>query len=203
MYIIALLTSGLTAFYMFRLYFSIFWRKETNVHNHHGEGTFSMKMPLVILAILSLVAGWVPFGKFVSADSKPLETHFHLMFSILPVIVGVTGFLIAMWMYKKEEGRAESMANSMKGLYNASKNKFYVDELYTFVTKNIIFKWIGRPAAWFDRKVVDGTMNEIANGTLEVSKSIKGMQSGKVQRYAMYFFGGIAFLLIVFIYVWK
>ena len=202
-YIIALLTSGLTAFYMFRLYFSIFWRKETNVHNHHGEGTFSMKMPLVILAILSLVAGWVPFGKFVSADSKPLETHFHLMFSILPVIVGVTGFLIAMWMYKKEEGRAESMANSMKGLYNASKNKFYVDELYTFVTKNIIFKWIGRPAAWFDRKVVDGTMNEIANGTLEVSKSIKGMQSGKVQRYAMYFFGGIAFLLIVFIYVWK
>lgn len=202
-YIIALLTSGLTAFYMFRLYFSIFWRKETNVHNHHGEGTFSMKMPLVILAILSLVAGWVPFGKFVSADSKPLETHFHLMFSILPVIVGVTGFLIAMWMYKKEEGRAESMANSMKGLYNASKNKFYVDELYTFITKNIIFKWIGRPAAWFDRKVVDGTMNEIANGTLEVSKSIKGMQSGKVQRYAMYFFGGIAFLLIVFIYVWK
>ena len=106
-------------------------------------------------------------------------------------------------MYKKEEGMAESMANSMKGLYNASKNKFYVDELYTFVTKNIIFKWIGRPAAWFDRKVVDGTMNEIANGTLEVSKSIKGMQSGKVQRYAMYFFGGIAFLLIVFIYVWK
>lgn len=203
-YIVALLTSGLTAFYMFRLYFSIFFRKAApDIHVHQGEGPFSMKLPLIILAICAIGAGFIPFGKFVSADGKPLETHFHLMFSVLPVIVALTGIAIAWWMYKKESGKAESVARSMTGLYSASKNKFYVDELYLFITKSIIFKWIGRPAAWFDRKVVDGSMNEIANGTLEVSKSIRGMQSGKVQRYALYFFAGIAFLLIVFIYIWK
>ena len=203
-YIVALLTSGLTAFYMFRLYFSIFFRKAApDIHVHQGEGPFSMKLPLIILTICAIGAGFIPFGKFVSADGKPLETHFHLMFSVLPVIVALTGIAIAWWMYKKESGKAESVARSMIGLYSASKNKFYVDELYLFITKSIIFKWIGRPAAWFDRKVVDGSMNEIANGTLEVSKSIRGMQSGKVQRYALYFFVGIAFLLIVFIYIWK
>lgn len=189
---------------MFRLYFSIFFRNAApDIHGHQGEGSFSMKLPLIVLTICAIGAGFIPFGKFVSADGKPLETHFHLMFSVLPVIVALTGIAIAWWMYKKESGKAESVARSMIGLYSASKNKFYVDELYLFITKNIIFKWIGRPAAWFDRKVVDGSMNEIANGTLEVSKSIRGMQSGKVQRYALYFFAGIAFLLIVFIYIWK
>lgn len=205
-YIVALLTSGLTAFYMFRLYFSIFWRKDSSPAGggrEGAEGTFSMKLPLIILAVCTIGAGFIPFGKFVSADGQPLETQLHLMFSVLPVIVAITGIAIAWWMYKKESGRADSMARSLSGLYNASKNKFYVDELYLFITKNIIFKWIGRPSAWFDRKVVDGTMNEIANGTFEVSKSIKGMQSGKVQRYAMYFFGGIALFLIIFIYIWK
>ena len=207
-YIVALLTSGLTAFYMFRLYFLVFWAKDSSPagggrEGAHNEAPFSMKLPLIILAICAALAGFIPFGKFISADGAPLDTHFHLMFSILPVVVGVTGILIAMWLYKKDDGKAESIADSMKGLYTASKNKFYIDEVYLFVTKNIIFKWIGRPSAWFDRKVVDGAMNEIANGTLEVSKSIKEMQSGKVQRYAMFFFGGIAFLLIVFIYIWK
>ncbi|HYE53979.1 MAG TPA: NADH-quinone oxidoreductase subunit L, partial [Chitinophagaceae bacterium] len=60
-YAIGLLTSGLTAFYMFRLYFSIFWRKEAHLHGHHGEGSTSMKMPLVILAVCSALAGFIPF----------------------------------------------------------------------------------------------------------------------------------------------
>jgi NADH-quinone oxidoreductase subunit L len=202
-YIVALLTSGLTAFYMFRLYFSIFWRKNSSHHAAHGEGTFSMKMPLIILAICTVGAGFVPFGKFVSATGESLQTHFHIMFSILPVAVGATGILIAMWLYKTENNKAQHFAQLLKGLYTASKNKFYIDELYLFITKKIIFKWFGAPAARFDKNVVDGAINGIADGTLQVSKAVKGMQSGKLQRYAMFFFGGIAVLLIVFIYVWK
>lgn len=202
-YIIALATSGLTAFYMFRLYFSIFWNKQAKVHNHHGEGTFSMKLPLIILAIITVGAGFIPFSKYVTADSNPMETHLHLMFSVLPVLVGITGILIAWWMYKKPTDIPKSVSQSLKGLYTASKNKFYVDELYLFITKNIIFKYIGRPAAWFDKNVVDGAMNELADSTLDISKSIKGMQSGKIQQYLLYFFIGVALLLIVFIYIWK
>jgi NADH-quinone oxidoreductase subunit L len=202
-YVIALLTSGLTAFYMFRLYFSIFWNKESEVHNHHGEGTFSMKLPLIILAACTLAAGFIPFGEFVSADGKALESHFHLSFSIAPVVLGLAGILIAMLMYKKENNKPQQVAAALGGLYKAASKKFYIDELYLFITKKVIFNFIGRPAAWIDRNIVDGLMNGIATGTGKISSLIKNLQSGKIQNYTLYFFGGLAAFLIIFIYFWK
>jgi NADH-quinone oxidoreductase subunit L len=62
---------------------------------------------------------------------------------------------------------------------------------------------IGRPAAWFDRNIVDGFMNLLAKGTAKISELIKGFQSGKIQNYALYFFGGIIALAIIFVYWWK
>ena len=202
-YCVALFTSGLTAFYMFRLYFSIFWNKNTEVHQHHGEGPFSMKLPLMILAILSILAGFIPFGKYVSSDRTALESHFDPLFSIAPVVFGVIGILLAMSMYKKESNKAEKISQSLGGLYKAAYKKFYIDEIYLFITRKIIFNLIGRPAAWIDKNIVDGLMNGIANTTASVSGFIKGMQSGKVQNYAIYFFGGIVALAIVFLYLWK
>jgi NADH-quinone oxidoreductase subunit L len=202
-YGVALFTSGLTAFYMFRLYFSIFWNKTTEIHNHHGEGPFSMKLPLVILAILSVLTGFIPFGEYISSDKTALESHFDPMFSIAPVAFGVIGILLAMSMYKKESLKAEKISQSLGGLYKAAYKKFYIDEIYLFITQKIIFNLIGRPAAWIDRNIVDGLMNGIANTTASVSSLIKGIQSGKVQSYAIYFFGGIVALAIVFLYLWK
>src|SRR5687767_4352791 len=66
-YGVALFTSGLTAFYMFRLYFSIFWNRSNEVHNPHGEGPVSMKLPLMILTFCSIFAGLIPFGEYVSS----------------------------------------------------------------------------------------------------------------------------------------
>lgn len=202
-YWVALFTSGLTAFYMFRLYFSIFWNKNAEIHNHHGEGPISMKLPLMILALCSVMAGLIPFGEYVSSDTRKLESHFDPMFSIAPVAFGVIGILLAMWMYKKENGKADKIAQSLGGLYKAAFKKFYIDEIYLFITKKIIFNLIGRPAAWIDRNIVDGLMNGIANITATVSGLIKGIQSGRVQGYAIYFFGGIVALAIVFLYWWK
>ena len=202
-YVIALLTSGLTAFYMFRLYFSIFWNKQSEVHNDHGEGTFSMKLPLIILAVCTIGVGFIPFGHFVSTDGKALETPLHLMFSIAPVLIGLSGIALAMWMYKKESNKPQQVSTALGGLYKAAYHKFYMDELYLFITKKLVFNLIGRPAAWVDRNIVDGLMNGIATTTGKISSLIKGVQSGKVQNYALYFFGGIAALLIMFIYLWK
>jgi NADH-quinone oxidoreductase subunit L len=202
-YGVALFTSGLTAFYMFRLYFSIFWNKPTEVHTHHSEGPFSMKLPLVILAILSVLAGFIPFGEYVSSDRTALESHFDPMFSIAPVAFGVIGILLAMWMYKKESSKADKLSQSLGGVYKAAYKKFYIDEVYLFITKKMIFNLIARPAAWIDKNIVDGLMNGIANTTASVSVFIKGIQSGKVQSYAIYFFGGIVALAIVFLYLWK
>ncbi|MBX9782591.1 MAG: NADH-quinone oxidoreductase subunit L [Chitinophagaceae bacterium] len=203
-YAVALLTSGLTAFYMFRLYFSIFWNKEAEVHDtHHGEGSMAMKFPLILLAVLTIVAGFVPFGEFVSSDGKVLETHLHILFSIAPVAAALAGIGLATYLYKKENERPAAISNSFGAFYKSAHQKFYIDEIYLFITKKIIFNLIARPAAWIDKHIVDGAMNGLAFATATVSSAIKGLQSGKVQNYALYFFGGIAVLAVIFIYIWK
>jgi NADH-quinone oxidoreductase subunit L len=204
-YILAVITSGLTAFYMFRLYFSIFWSRENKLshHDHISEGSFSMKLPLIILAVCSVFAGLIPFGKFVSADGRPVETGVHPGFSVFPVMVGLAGIFIAMWMYKKTSTVPEKFANNISPVYKLSFKKFYIDEVYLFFTKKVIFNLIGRPAAWIDRNIVDGLMNGIASTTARTSAAIKGLQSGSIQNYVIYFFGGIVALAIVFIFLWK
>jgi NADH-quinone oxidoreductase subunit L len=207
-YWIALITSGLTAFYMFRLYFSIFWNtplsEERGVGGEaHGEGGFAMMMPLILLAVGAAAAGFIPFGKFVSSDGTALESKFHLQFSILPVALGLIGIFTAMWLYKKQSDKPDKIATSLSGLYKAAYHKFYFDELYLFVTKKVLFNLIGRPAAWFDKNIVDGLMNLTGNTTKAVSEKIKKVQSGKVQQYAIYFLVAVIGLALLFIYVWK
>lgn len=203
-YWVALITSGLTAFYMFRLYFSIFWNREAHVHSEHkSEGGFTMMMPLVLLAIGAAVAGFIPFGHYVSSDGSRLETKFHLMFSIAPVVLGLAGIFIATWMYKTQNDKPDKIAASLSGLYKATFHKFYIDEIYLFITKKIIFNLIGRPAAWLDKHIVDGLMNATGNATQDISETIKGVQSGKVQSYAIYFLAGVIGLVLLFIYWWK
>ena len=199
-YFIALLTSGITAFYMFRLYFSIFWNKETVLQHHHHKASMAMTLPLVILAIAAALAGFIPFGKFVSADGTSLASHFDLMFSIAPVAIGLAGILLATWLYKKQNERPDKIAASLKGIYKAAYKKFYIDEIYLFITKKIVFNLIGKPAAWFDKNVVDGMVNATADTTQSISEDIKKMQSGKVQQYAIYSLLGVIGLALLFIY---
>ena len=201
LYAVVLITSALTAFYMFRLYFSIFWRKEPHLHGHHGEGTISMKVPLVILAVCSALAGFVPFGQFVTANRQPMETHFDPVFSIAPVAVAVVGILAAAALYKKENDRPAAIARSLGGLYRTAYKKFYIDEIYLFVTKKIIFNLVGRPAAWIDRNIVDGFMNLLAVTTGKTAERIKGLQSGRLQSYALYFFIGVVGLVVLFVLI--
>ena len=207
-YGIALFTSGLTAFYMFRLYFNIFWGKQRpssleNGQGNHHKASFTMTLPLVLLAIGAAAAGFIPFGNFISADGSPLHTGFHLAFSIAPVGFALAGFLIAMWLYKKENTIPAKIASSFGAFYKMVYHKFYIDELYLLVTKKIVFNLIGKPAAWFDKNVVDGMINLSGNTTQLISHKIKGFQSGKVQQYAIYFLAGVIGLVTLFIYVWK
>lgn len=203
-YGIALFTAALTAFYMFRLYFSIFWNKPAHVHNgHHGEGPVSMKLPLVILTACAVGAGFIPFSEYVTTNGAPFASALHLMFSIAPVGLAVIAILIAMSMYKKENEKPSKVAAAFGNFYKAATRKFYIDELYLFITKKIVFNLIGRPAAWFDKNVVDGTMNLLGSVTTTTSGLIKGIQSGRVQSYALYFFAGVIGLAAIFIYLWK
>jgi NADH-quinone oxidoreductase subunit L len=203
-YAIALFTAALTAFYMFRLYFSIFWKKEHTIHvASHADGSASMKWPLIILSVCSIGAGFVPFSQLVTSDGAPLETHMNLLFSIAPVALVLIAIAIAAGLYKKENETPARIAAAFGGFYKAVVRKFYIDEIYLFITRKIIFNLIGRPAAWIDKNIVDGFMNGLAYITATTSNMIKRIQSGRVQNYALYFFSGIAGLAILFIYLWK
>jgi NADH-quinone oxidoreductase subunit L len=200
-YYLGLFTSMLTAFYMFRLYFSIFWSKESKDHSHHSEGTWSMKIPLIILSIASILVGFVPFSSYVSSDGLGLESHLDWMFSIAPVGLALLGIGFAAYLYMKENDKPENIANSLGSIFIWVKHKFYIDELYLFITKKVIFNLVGKPAAWIDKNIIDGFYALSAGLTTAVSFSIRGIQSGKVQGYALYFFGGILGLAILFIYI--
>jgi len=204
-YYIGLITSGITAFYMFRLYFSIFWNKTHHSHSdgHHSEGTISMKLPLIILALGTLSVGFIPFSNFISPDGRGFASEMNITFSIVPVAMAIVGILIAYNLYFRQSDRPQRLAVALGGLYKTAYRKFYIDEIYLFITKKIVFNLVGRPAAWIDKNVVDGAMNGIAWTTGKVSVLIKGMQSGRVQGYALYFFGGIVIMVIVFLYLWK
>ena len=113
------------------------------------------------------------------------------------------GILLASWLYKKQNERPGKIANSLSSVYKTVYNKFYIDEVYLFVTKKLVFNLIGRPAAWFDKNVVDGMVNTTGNTTQLVSEKIKKIQSGKVQQYAIYSLIGVIGLALLFIYWWK
>ncbi|MEO7561200.1 MAG: NADH-quinone oxidoreductase subunit L, partial [Ferruginibacter sp.] len=145
----------------------------------------------------------VPLSSLVTVDGIPLESHLDIGFSAVPVILSIAAILFAAKLYRKQNDLPDRIAASFGGIYRSAYKKFYIDEIYLFITKKIIFNLVGKPAAWIDKNIVDGFMNLLAAITEKISVLIKGWQSGKVQNYALYFFAGIAGLAVVFIYWWK
>ncbi len=199
LFAVEFLVAGLTAFYMFRLYYNIFWGKNTHYHHTPHEAPKVMTIPLLILAFGSVLAGFLPFSVWVSSDGLPLESHINLAVAIPSVLIGVVGIAVATFFYKKESPLPDKMASSFKHLFRWASYKFYIDEVYLFVTKKIIFRCISAPVAWFDRHVVDGTMNGIAGMTQFFSYQIRGLQSGKLHQYAYVFVSGVVVLVILFV----
>ncbi len=183
-------TAGFTAFYMFRLYFRIFWGKEYRGEVKPKESPRSMTYPLIFLALITLVGGFIPFGQFVTADGAPYTIKLNSTVAIISVVVALVGIGLATLLYRKEEKRASWLPSRSGGLYKAAYNRFYIDDAYLFVTKKIIFNNISRPLAWFDRHVIDGAMNGLAWITNRTSDAIKGFQSGSLQWYAWVFLLG-------------
>ncbi len=199
-YGLATFVAGLTAFYMFRLYFLIFWGTERTYHKTPHESPASMLIPMIILAIGSVVAGLVPFGEYVSSDNVPLHSHLEMPVAVTSVTVALIGISMAWVLYRKESNLPTRIAHNLGGLYTTITRKFYIDEIYIFITKSIIFQLISRPIAWFDRNVVDAFMNMLAWITNKVSEEIKGLQSGQLQKYAFIFLSGVLIILLTFIY---
>ena len=188
---------------MFRLYFSIFWGKKTHYHHTPHEAPATMTIPLIILAAGSVFAGFIPFNELVTSDGIAFETELDLLVAIPSVLIGLLGIGVAYVMYYKENNLPDRLAGTFKYSYKWAYNKFYIDEVYLFVTKKIIFRYISEPVAWFDRHIVDATMNAIAEVTQSISFRIRGFQSGQLQKYAFVFISGAIMLALLLIYLWK
>ena len=191
--------AGLTAFYMFRLYYGIFWGTPAKHEHTPHEAPKSMTIPLMILAIITVFAGFIPFGQFVSSDGQPYTIHLNLGVAIASVVIALIAIGIATYFYKSKCDIPERLLNMFPHFHRAAYHRFYIDEFYLFITKRIIFNCVSRPIAWFDRHVIDGTMNGIAYVTQRASVLIRGLQSGQVQQYAFVFLLGT--LLIVLLVV--
>ncbi len=188
--------AGLTAFYMFRLYYNIFWAKAANHKHTPHESGFSMTIPLMFLALVTILAGFIPFGHFITSSGLIYDIHLEPSVAITSVVVALISIAIATIFYKKETQPIPiKLASTFKGLHKAAYKRFYIDEVYQFITHKIIFGCISTPIAWFDRHIVDGFMNLLASGTQSVSYSIRKFQSGHVQQYAYVFFFGIVFII--------
>ena len=195
--------AAMTAFYMFRLYFGIFWGAENKqLHAEHTphEAPLTMTFPLMFLAVVTCVAGFIPFGHFVSADGQAYDIHLDWNVAGTSIVIAVGAIALATYIYMGErQPVAEAAAEKLQKLHRWAYKRFYMDEVYQYITHRIIFAHISKPIAWFDRHVVDGFFNFLASGSHALSFRIRGLQSGAVQKYAYVFFVGILLLLAVMV----
>ena len=113
--------------------------------------------------------------------------------------MALTGIAFAYFFFANESSKSDEVVARFRTVYGWAYHKFYIDELYLFVTKKIIFNLIGRPIAWIDRNIVNGAINSTAWMSIKTSDLIKPMQSGRVQTYAMFFLGGALILAAILI----
>ncbi len=201
-----LFVAGLTAFYMARIYFLTFWGAgRSHSVDHAHEAPLPMLIPLVILAALSIGAGWIPFASFVhpltEASLHAESAHHGLNWTvvILGTLMGVGGLYLSWVLYtEKNFIRIEKITSGFQSLYTHIKNKFYFDEIYLFVVHKIIFRFVAAPISWFDRQVVDGTVNLSGELTQKTSGYLTRLQTGQLQTYGVWFVLGTTVILIFF-----
>lgn len=193
--------AAMTAFYMFRLYYGIFWGTENQaLHAEHTphEAPLTMTFPLMFLALVTCVAGFIPFGHFVSADGQLYDIHLDWNVAGTSIIIAVASIFLATYMYIGErQPQADALAEKFGKLHRWAYKRFYMDEVYQYITHRIIFAHISKPIAWFDRHIIDGFFNFLAWGTNALSFRIRGLQSGSVQGYAYVFLLGTLILLAI------
>ena len=224
-YALALLTALLTAFYMFRLIFLTFFGEarydEHEVHVH--ESPKPMLVPLVILAVLSLVGGWMAapalWGKtdfFVAFLSPVFTASAHLPFKVqivefsgvtetmlmvVAVVTAAIGLLAAWWFYIRKPQTAEKLAENFRAAYDLLLNKYYVDEMYdTLIIRPLA--WLSTVVLWrgVDVAGIDGTVNGVADLAQDFGGQLRRLQSGNARTYGTWVVAGAVALATLFLW---
>jgi NADH-quinone oxidoreductase subunit L len=232
-WVMGLITAFITSFYMFRLWFMTFFgdyfgEVRPDQHGHarphgdrgHGHGSphespMVMLVPLMILAVLSAVGGWVGIGGGfktflapVFATEKVAEapeaashaTEYLLM--VISVAAAGLGCYLAYILYCKRRDLPQKIADALGGFYDAVAHKYYVDEIYaTLFVKPLLdgstrILWHG-----VDQGVIDAAVNDTADGARHVSDAARHMQSGNLRSYAGWVTAGGAVVIAYMIWM--
>ena len=204
LYIMAAVTAMMTAFYMFRMFFICFHGELRDKHAHPHESPFSMALPLVVLGFLSVVGGLVgwpglgegkAFGYFVRLGEFEVvhANWFLIISSTVLALIGIGG---AMAVYLKGAISHEAIAKKFAPLYKLSFNKFYIDEIYLWLIHNVL-DGLGKLLWWVDLKIVDGIVDGVGQGAKITGSSLRRIQTGQLQQYALILFAGIVILVII------
>jgi NADH-quinone oxidoreductase subunit L len=219
-WIIGVLTALLTAFYMFRLYYLTFEGKERFGSNQHPhESPSVMTVPLILLAVLSAIGGFIGIPEvfsgehgnllhswlapvFHDAERKlsiyGLHTHFEeLLLMVISVAGAGLSIFAARYIYINRTVIAERYSSRYKRTYSILQNKYYVDEAYDKMIINPLVKG-SEKILWgiTDNRLIDGIVNGTAGVVISISESIKKMQTGVAQFYAIIMLVGIAAALL-------
>jgi len=221
-WLIGLITAFLTSFYMFRLLYMTFFgdyrgvQVDAHGHGSHGHGEHGqaephespmvMLAPLMILALLSLVGGLMGignhfehflapvFGTGETVEAASRVTEFLLLG--VSVIVAVSGWWLAYWLYCARPELPQKIADSLGGFYEAVVHKYYVDEFYAAVFVRPLIDGSTR-ILWqdVDRKVIDAAVNNAGAGARHLSDEVRHMQSGNIRSYAGWIAAGSAVVI--------
>ncbi|MDZ7762651.1 MAG: NADH-quinone oxidoreductase subunit L [Desulfovermiculus sp.] len=215
LWLIGVFTAGLTAFYMFRLIFMTFFnecRAPQDVQKHIHESPKSMTVPMSILAVLSVIGGAIGVPAVLGGNNRiehflepvmPHVAHGHhsasteYLLMVISVCIVFIGIGLAYTMYVRKRDIPGELATKFKWLYAAMFNKWYVDELYSFLFVRplhglSLLMWKG-----FDVGIIDGAVNGVANVVGWCGSRLRTVQTGYVQAYAISFLFG-AMLLVMY-----
>ncbi len=213
------LAAGITAFYMFRLVFMTFFgksRMDPHVEKHVHESPFSMTVPLMVLAVLSVVGGWIgipavlgganhfehwlaPVFHAGAAEGAAAPVHHSavLEYGLMAgsVAIALCGIGLAYYLYSVRTEKPKQIAEAMPGLYDAVLNKYYVDEIYDF----LFVRRIVNGSVWlleaFDAMFIDGAVNGVAALVRGTGDAVRRVQTGVVGNYAFSFLLGAIFIV--------
>jgi NADH-quinone oxidoreductase subunit L len=211
LWFVGLLTALLTAFYMFRLWYLTFLGESRSENVHAHECPWSMRGPLVILAVLSVCGGWIGmehFGAFLapSVGVLPTETgnwRLELILSVVAVLVAIEGWMIADKFYRRKLTKPAQYAAALPGTYNLLANKYFVDEFYGAV----VVKPLLAISKFFLEWVVDfgilGGAAWLLGGIATFAGAIlQRWQSGNLRSYAAWLAAGAAAVLLFLLVPW-
>jgi len=226
LFILAMLTVFLTAFYMFRSIFMTFHgeyrggAKEEGLehahdHSHTHESPWVMVAPLVFLAILAIVAGWWNLsGGFGTFFGHEAEESGNIIVSIfthtvngfpLPIVslaVALLGIFFAWVVYIKKWVTGESIGKTFGVLYKIAYRKYFFDDLYeTIIVKFGLVKGLFKGFQLLDSKGVDGAVNGAGEVVVRSGKAIRQAQTGQLQLYGLFIGIGLV-IIIICVLIW-